>query len=257
MAIAAAVMLAEGSNMPLVEVELDGVRSTLILDTGASHTTFDLGFVTNAFPSAQLDEVTLLGRTNVRGAILPRCLNAQSFKVGEMNFAEPSVMVLPLGQLSEAVGRRVDGILGMNHLLERPFMLSLADRRIVWDPSEADRTNFVKAATQPQGNRQALLATLPDGGKLALLIDSGSSFTFIEERRWRWTEKKAGFLAADVNGKAKESPPWGERGKISCGIELELEPIMAPHPGLNQIGAQTLLQADVFFNKGDVWMRRR
>ena len=248
------------SNMPLIEAELDGVKATLILDTGASHTTFDTAFVTNAFPCAKLQPVTLLGSTNAkigpenRG---PCVFGAKALKIGGLAFDAADAMAFPLGQLSAVVGRKVDGILGMNHLASRPFVLSLADGRIVWDPSAETRAGFVRAKSRPRGNRRELVARLPNGETLGLLIDSGSTWTFVEGAHWRATDRKTAVSSADLNRCVNETMRTGEKGMVDCGVRFEIEPMIAPQPGLNQLGAATLKGLDLLFDGEDVSVRLR
>ena len=250
--------LADFSNMPLVEAELDGVKATLILDTGASHTTFDTAFVTNAFPKAKLTSVTLLGTTNVRAGTPGPCVfGAKKLKVGDLALDAADAMAFPLGQLSSVVGRKVDGILGMNHLAARPFVLSLADGRIVWDPPAEVCAGFVRAKSRLRGNRRELVARLPNGEELGLLIDSGSTWTFVEDRYWRTTARKTSVASADLNRCANETMRTGEKGLIDCGIRFEIEPMIAPQPGLNQLGAATLKNIDVRFDANGVSLRLR
>ena len=250
----AKITLVEGNNMPLVEATLDGVKCTLILDTGASHTTFDVGFVTNAFPSAKLSPVELIGRTNVRSGA-PCFFGAKKLEVGSMTFDAREAMAFPLGQLNAVVGRRVDGILGMNHLLARPFLLSLAEGRIIWDPPTEARMDFVRAVSTSRDNRRELRVMTPKGETLPLLIDSGSTWTFVEKGLWPEAEREARFSSADVNRRAMESMPYGVRQKVTSGVEFELEPLIAPQRGLNQIGASALKELDVIFDGEEVYLR--
>lgn len=250
--------LADFSNMPLIETELDGVKATLILDTGASHTTFDTTFVTNAFPNAKLQPVALLGSTNAKvgpGNQGPCVFGAKTLKIGSLTLNAADAMAFPLGQLSAVVGRKVDGILGMNHLAARPFILSLADGRIVWNPSAKARVGFVRAHSRLRGNRRELVARLPNGETLGLLIDSGSTWTFIESAHWRATDRKTAVASADLNRRANETMRAGEKGTIDCGFRFEIEPMIAPQPGLNQIGAATLKNLDLLFDDAGVSLR--
>lgn len=245
----------KGNNMPLVEAELDGVKCTLILDTGASHTTFDSAFVTNAFPSAVLEPVALMGRTNLKEGA-PSLFGAKKLKVGAMEIPAEDAMALPLSQLSAMVGRRIDGILGMNHLAVAPFVISLSNARLTWRPIAEMVAGFDKVETAPHGGRYDLVITLPDGKKVPLLIDSGSSWTFVEATHWPVAPSAAEQLkAADVNGEAKEQIRRGVPQRVNCGIDMELSPIIAPQPGLNQIGASDLKRYDIFFNFGEIRMK--
>ncbi len=254
--ISAAISLAAFSNMPLIEADIDGVKAILILDTGASHTTFNSTFVTNAFPNAKLEPVMLVGPTNAK-ANVPCVFGAKKLKIGELVINAKDAMALPLDQLSASVGQRVDGILGMNHLATRPFLLSLAEKKITWDPTVEMCTNFTKVSSRLRGNRQELLAKLPNGEMLGLLIDSGSTWTFVDEKHWKTTKQKTQVNSADLNHHVIETLRRGEKGTIDCGIKLEIEPMIAPQIGLNQIGADTLTKVDFLLGSDGPALRVR
>ena len=71
--------------MPLVEAEVDGAKCTFLLDTGATHTTFDLAFVKKNLPNATLTPVAMMAETNVEGA--PRYMRVKSMKLGSADYS--------------------------------------------------------------------------------------------------------------------------------------------------------------------------
>ena len=76
-----AVDVRPGNRMPLVECTVDGRPATMIFDTGASHTTLDVGFVARELPGHALQKVAMVGSTNVERQ--PSLVHAASLNVGE------------------------------------------------------------------------------------------------------------------------------------------------------------------------------
>lgn len=246
---AALLTLVPHNNMPLVEAEADGVACTLLVDTGASHTTLDLGFVTNRLPHATLHDIQLMGRTNVSSA--PKFVEMSRLTVGgEMTFETEGVMALDLGHLSKVVGRRVDGILGMNHLREKTCIISLKNGEIVWNPTEEARALFRPLRVRDRGTTFEVLAITPGGRRLAFLVDTGSTFTFIDKNLWPAAEGDVKMGTGDVNAIAEMSFTKGETGEIDCGkdVKLTISPFLTPERNRNQIGSDFFLKTDILLD---------
>lgn len=252
---AAELTLVERNGMALVAAAVDGVPCTLLVDTGASHTTLDLGFVTNRLPKAELRDVQLVGRTNVAGG--PKFVTAAQLAVGEATFATEGLMALDLGHLPAAVGRRVDGILGMNHLRERPCVLSLARRRLLWMPDETERAGFRPVLTRDRGTTFELIAKLPDGRIEPLLVDTGSTFTFLDRSLWPAAEESVTVNAADVNARADRAFVRGKPGELDCGkgLKLAVSPILTEEKNRNQIGYDVFKSVDLLIDGASLRLR--
>ena len=245
------------NNMPLVRATVNGKPCTLLFDTGASHTTLDLGFVTNALPDVALQEIQLGGSTNVRTR--PRCFEAESLTLGDAAFGRFTMMVLGLGHLSAGVGVRVDGILGMNVIGRVPSVLSLHDRRATFNPS--DTNGFGRAVRGlPQSNCFRLLARRvaagPDAAPIPLLIDSGASFTFLPKGLWTETEATQELNATQVNGADRTQNGIGAEGEIDLGMPVRIKPMIYAQPA-GLLGADTLLNYDILMSFPDLRFKSR
>ena len=82
------------NGMHLADGTVDGVPCRLLVDTGATHTTFDLAFVTNRLPAARLEDVKVFGETNVGFA--PKCFSRAAFRLGGHAFPAQGAMAVPL-----------------------------------------------------------------------------------------------------------------------------------------------------------------
>lgn len=253
---AADLTVVEQNGMALTAASVDGVACTLLVDTGASHTTLDLGFVTNRLPKAELQEVQLLGRTNVSGG--PKFVKTSQLTVGEATFSIEGLMALDLGHLSGAVGRRVDGILGMNHLREKPCVLSLKRKKLLWMPNETERTGFRPVLTRDRGTAFELIVKLPDGKLEPLLVDTGSTFTFLHKSLWPAGVAPVTINAADVNARADRGFTRGKPGELDCGkgLTLAVTPVLTEETNRNQIGYDVFKSVDLLIDGTALRLRR-
>lgn len=234
-----------GNGMTLVEGRVDGTPCTLLVDTGASHTTLDLNFVTNRLAGAALREVELVGRTNVASA--PKFVETKTLTIGEMTFETEGLMALDLSHLSGAVGRRVDGILGMNHLRSTPCILSLKSNTLTWNPPREEYARFVPLNVRDRGTTFEVWVTTPTDARVALLVDTGSTFSFVDETLWPAAEEEVKMSAADVNRRAEVAFRRGKSSEIVCGegLKLTLSPILTPEKGRNQLGYDVFRDHDL------------
>ena len=90
------------NGMHLADGTVDGVPCRLLVDTGATHTTFDLAFVTNRLPAARLEDVKIVGETNVGFA--PKCFYRAAFRLGGHAFPAQGAMAVPLDGLHASIG---------------------------------------------------------------------------------------------------------------------------------------------------------
>lgn len=244
-----ALQVAEGRNMQFVRAKLNGVDCTLLFDTGATHTTFDLGFVKRAMPNVELQPVMLVGDSNVEGA--PSYFQVPSLEVGGAKFENFGAMALNLSHLPSAVGERIDGILGMNTIGRVPVIVSLRNGEVVFCPGEEARKGFEKLTPRFKWDPMSImLKAVHDGRAFGIIVDSGASMTFLRKATgWPTTGEKAEFPAVDINGRAGLAPERGEKGQLVVGMELSLaiEPLVVDtkDPSMNRIGADTLRRYDM------------
>lgn len=254
----------EGNSLQLVGCRVEGRPCMLIFDTGASHTTLDIDFVTNAIPDAALHEVELAGSTNV--AMAPKVMFTKSVRVGAIDFADYPVMVLPMSTCPRPDGRRPAGILGMDLIGKLPVVLSLKDECVIFNPEnldgfgpvlEMDRRDF-------DGSPRLLFES---GGKVhTMLVDSGSSLTFVTPASG-WPVAEGGeagdWHARSINGGESLSVRPGEKGKLKLKradgewLEMELAPLVNSSMPYAYFGADTLRNFDLYLNLPEIRLRPR
>ncbi|MBR0196694.1 MAG: retropepsin-like domain-containing protein [Kiritimatiellae bacterium] len=242
---------AGGGAMPLIEGELEGKKCVLIFDTGATHTTFDANFIRENFPQKKLEKVLLGGTTNVESS--PELAHADKLKLGEAQFDNFDIMVLDLGGVARDSGNRVDGVLGMNVIGTGRTLVSLGGGEIIFGASKESREGFAPAKRVALYDPLTLtLAVKPMGEKQGdaprpIIIDSGSSFTFLDEGfGWPKGEAKHEIMARDVNGRSMLEPAEGQKGNLKFldGGEISIKPLISQEP-LNRIGVDTLRVYDM------------
>lgn len=249
----------EGRNMPFVDAKLNGVDCTLLIDTGATHTTFDLDFVKKSVPDAALQPVMLMGESNVEGA--PSYFQADSLEIGGAKFGNFGAMALNLSHLPSAMGVKVDGILGMNTLGRVPVMISFAKAEVVFCPGEEARKGFDKWTPRFPGDPMSIvLKAVNDGKAFGIIVDSGSSMTFLLALTgWQTTGEKADFSAIDINGSTGLAPQKGVPGRLVVGrdLALEISPLVVDSrdPSMNRIGSDTLRRYDMLVDGFSVSFR--
>lgn len=250
----ALITIVPGNNMPLIDAEIDGVKATLLLDTGASHTTLDYGFVTKSLPASPLQEVAVMGSTNV--AVTPKLVGVKTIEVEGKALEGEMVMSIDLSHLSKAIGREVHGILGMNHLLLYPSIVSLKKGTITWEPTEADLVGFHPTMAKRRGNTFEIMTKTPKGKFAAMLLDTGSTFTFVTPDVWDAAEEDVKMSAADVNKAEQIGFKRGESGELNFGggYKKTLSPIISTD-GKNQIGSDLLKTIDIYLTADSVLLR--
>ena len=251
----AALRILPGKNMAFVTAALDGCECTLLFDTGATHTTFDIGFMKREFPKKQLGDVALAGVTNVEGA--PKVFHADSLKVGEAEFMDFDVMALDIAHLVPGIGVKIDGVLGMNVIGRVPSLTSFGAAKVVFAPSGADCAGFGEGIARFRGDAMSV-AVVPALGerKFGLIVDSAASFTFLDKSLgWPSTGEPVNLGAVDVNGGAAMAAERGRKGKLKLGIDVEMAPLLVGAP-MNRIGADTLLAYDMLVDLAQVRFRK-
>ena len=204
------------NNMPLVEAEVDGAEGTFLLDTGATHTTFDLAFVKKNLPHAKLTPVAMMAESNVAGA--PRYMRVKSMKLGAAEFCDFGAMALDISHLHASVGAKVDGILGMSTIGRVPCIVSFGAGEVVFVPGKESLAGFGRPVQRSLSDPMSVLLPVKFGDRtVEVLVDSGASFTFLSrDTGWPTTGEAANVPAVDINGKAKLAPLVGKKGVLGC-----------------------------------------
>jgi len=242
-------------NMPFVTGTLGGKKCNLLFDTGATHTTFDIGFVRRELPETKLGEVMLAGKTNVAGA--PKIFHVSSLRLGDAEFREFEAMALDISHLMPGIGVKVDGIVGMNVIGRVPALASLGSGKAVFNPAQEETADFGKGIAREKGHpfSIALLPTF-NGKQFPLIVDSAASLTFLSKSiGWPSSKESVDIGAVEVNGNSGLSTEVGLRGKLVLGEEVEITPMLADEL-VSRIGADALLEHDMLITPWQVRFRR-
>lgn len=247
------------NNMPIVRGELDGRPCTLLFDTGATHTTFDIGFVRRELPDAKLQPVMLGGETNVSQQ--PSLFHAGSLRVGEAVFEDFNIMALDLSALPGSIGEKIDGVLGLNLIGLTRTRVSLGGGEVVFGLGVEAREGFESPARRKLERFDLSITLLATGanGLFPLLVDSASSFTFLSRATgWPAGTNRVAFAARDINGRGGMQPAVGEKGTLHLEphASLDIAPLVVDEP-LNRIGADTLRRYDLLIEPRAVAFRLR
>ena len=240
------------NNMPIVKGKLGGVECNLLVDTGATHTTFDRSFLKKNFPDLELDGVLLAGETNVES--IPSIAKAPELGMGEAVFAQFDIMALDLRALEESVGCAIHGIVGMNVLGATRTRISLADGEIAFSLPPEARDGFAPArrVALEDSFTMTLAIKTPRGAK-ELIVDSGSTWTFLDES-FDWPldgnspqgSASSQISARDINSSSLLDMEKGAKGELEFwgGAKITLEPLISKSP-LNRIGSDVLRVYDI------------
>jgi hypothetical protein len=254
----AALKVMPRTNMTFVEAELEGAKCTLLVDTGATHTTFDMAFVKRNMPGSELVPVMMMGDTNVEGA--PRFMRVKSMKIGAAEFKDFGAMALDISHLPSSIGAKVDGILGMSTLARVPCLVSLSSQELVFAPGKDRRDGFDRPVMRSLHDPMSILLPVKIGERtFEVLVDSGSSMTFLsKDTLWPTVGEASDMAAVDINGRTGLKPQLGEKGVLPVCHGLEITPLVVPEP-MNRIGADVLARYDmliagryIFFRPGNL-----
>lgn len=240
------------NKLQTLQATLNGKPCTLLFDTGASHTTFNDAFIKAAFPDLPRQPLRLPGQTNVRQR--PDLIPVASLQLGNTTLRDFYAMVLPLDHLSRAVGTPIDGILGANSIAYAPCLISLRQAAVTWAPApESLPENFAAAPELPLVPERAPRAPItllarrePQGAACPLLLDTGSSYTFLPTSFWPAAEETLALAATNVNASDQKRYQRGQPGKLLLGpCALPITPLLTELDHY-QIGADLLANYDLF-----------
>lgn len=235
-----------GSGMMFVKGRLGGEECMLLWDTGCTHTTFDKAFM-KRLTGHDGTPVEIGGETNV--ADMPHMYSVETFSLdtadgGEAKFGNFAAMSVDMRHMVGSVGTRVDGVIGMNVIGRVPAITSAAKGEIVLNPRKEEVAGFGSFLRTME--MDALLVPVKVGEKtVPMLVDSGSSFSFLKEGLWE-TEGDAGFLGAvDANGRGMMRSTPGVEGEIEAGgAKIRFKPLVVPEDR-NYIGSDVLRRCDI------------
>lgn len=244
-----------GNSMLLIDAKVDGHPCRLIFDTGATHTTLDRAFVRDVLKRQDVQPVDVTGDTNVEER--PGVFKVESFVIGDAAFGAFMMMSLDLSRVSRSVGKEVHGVLGMNVIASTPMLLSVKDSVAVFNPEKEIARDFpppVKSLTF----EAPVFAAEKNGRKFPVLVDSGSSITYMTEGFWPVDEAApaAAIGATDVNGSGAIGGKPGIEGRFDAGPAFTIRPLVAARSE-STIGSDTLRSVDMLMRLPYISFRER
>lgn len=189
------------SKLLIAECRINGIPCNLIVDTAASHTTFDVKFIQKHFPNLTLQEVQIAPGSNVHTA--PRVFPMESFSIGGLLIKNFYGCTMDLDSLQKSTHIRVDGILGINYLGFCPFLLSVSNATLQF----LERSSFPLKDMKPLDVERHASGILyirctRDGAPFLLALDSGSTLSLAPVEQWPaapdGSHVKA--MTSDING---------------------------------------------------------
>lgn len=249
------------SKLLVAPCTINGVPCNLIVDTAASHTTFDIKFIKKHFPALPLENAQIAPGSNVN--TIPQLFSMQSFSIGGLQIKNFFGFAMDLTPLQRDMQVRVDGILGINYLGFSPFLLSVKDASLQFlERSRFPIRNMKPLEVERHPSGIFYVRCSRGGDSFLLALDSGSSLSLAPLEQWpadpngnQLTAK-----ASDINGHS------GDRNIMKLGIPSTLR--MGPDfqmdglsfavtgtGGRRQIGVDTLKHFDIIIDapQGEVF----
>lgn len=225
-------------NLPYCEVTFGNEPVKMLFDTGATHTTLDVNFVLKAFPGVTLHPLAV-PNSNVQQQVY--IFNVPKLVIGSTTLGNFYMMATDLSNLAVQMQVPVRGILGLNVMQHKPFLLSLGTNRVTWDP--LPRTGFTSLPT-PMGTPERVLMPIrtPQGVSLTLLLDSGASYSFLPDRAWKASDQPLLLSTTDVNSTQERQFMYGEAGPMDFG---GIAPIVTPVVLAEGANRPSLLGVDI------------
>ncbi len=244
------------SNLLIAECKLNGVPCKLLVDTAASHTTFDVNFVKKHFPNTSLHTIGLTNESNVQ--VAPKMFLINSFSMGGLTLRNYDAMAMDLTALKKNFATRIDGLLGINYLKFFPFRLSAKNNTIQFlDPA---------LLTKLPNKKELFVSRKPSGvfnvtcrlGKenFTLALDSGATLTMADSAKGKWQiddSKVFQTHTADINSHNKSAIALkaGIPATIKIGPEFELKNqswFVEGATGRDLLGIDTMEQFDLIID---------
>lgn len=241
------------ANLYTVTAKLEGKPCRLLLDTGASHTTFALEFMTNHFPKIAYQQLQLSTGSNVASST--QKFTITDFQIGEKaRFGGFAGAVTDLGMLTEAFGEPIDGILGMNVMGVFPFVLSCREATFQW-VSALEREHFTL---------RELYGELDDVGcfmlhaklreeTVPLVVDSGATASFVSLAHWtRKRERPVKMDFTTINSTGKQNARYvgiPEILMLGPGVMMrEMSPVIFEETRNGIFGTDYLRKLDILID---------
>ncbi len=219
---------------------VNGRPARLLVDTGATHTVLSADFAARELPQLELVEGLRLSGNATQA---PRPALA-TVTAGGVELKKSLVLLMPLGGVNSLMERPIDGILGMEHLRQLPFMLDLREGGVGrW---HADAGAFFPLRGQEDAAGRLHVPARSGDSSCLLLLDTGSNTTTWPEGSWPAgaQAEAAALRVADVNGARDVAA--GAHGqpaelRLAGGALLpQVEPLLRAAEGGHVLGLDAL-----------------
>lgn len=231
--------------LPYCEVTFGSKPVKMLFDTGATHTTLDVDFVKEAFPDVILHPLAV-PNSNVRQQVY--IFKVPSLTIGTTTVGDFYMMATDLKNLAVQMKVPVRGIVGLNVMQHKPFLLSLGTNSVIWSPKQdAGFVDLPKPLGAPE--RVFMPVRTPKGVTVHLLLDSGASYSFIPEEAWEASDKPLLLSTTDVNSTQARQFMYGVEAPMDFGgVAPKVVPIVlakgSNRPSL--LGADILSLIDLY-----------
>ncbi|WP_418168974.1 retropepsin-like aspartic protease, partial [Akkermansia sp.] len=161
------------SKLLVAQCTINGVPCNLIVDTAASHTTFDIKFIKKNFPGLPLENAQIAPGSNVN--TVPQLFAMKTFSIGGLHIKNFFGLAMDLTPLQKDMQVRVDGILGINYLGFSPFLLSVRDASLQFlERSRFPSQNMKPLEVERHPSGIFYVRCSRGGDAFLLALDSGS-----------------------------------------------------------------------------------
>lgn len=249
------------SKLLVAQCTINGVPCNLIVDTAASHTTFDIKFIRKNFPGLPLEDVQIAPGSNVNAA--PQLFAMRSFSMGGLHIKNFFGLALDLTPLQKDMQVKVNGILGINYLGFSPFLLSVRNASLQFLERSRFPVQYMKpldVERDPSGI--FYIRCSRGGGTFPLALDSGSSLSMAPVEQWpadpngnQLTTK-----ATDINGHNGDCTVMklGIPSTLRMGPDFQMDGLSFAVTGTGgrcQIGVDTFQHFDIIIDapQGEVF----
>lgn len=241
-------------HLLVAKCRLNGIPCSLIVDTAASHTTFDVKFIRRHFPDLPLQETPIAPGSNVNA--IPHWFPMDSFTIGGLLIKDFYGLAMDLTPLQKNSSIRIDGILGMNYMGFCPFRLSVRDASIQFlERSKLPVQHMKMLDTERHPSGVFYVRCSRGGDSFLLALDSGSTLSLAPIEQWPANPggDHLTALASDINGSSKQqiAMKLGVPSTLRMGPEFQMENlsfVVTGTGGKRQIGVDTLQYFDIIID---------
>ena len=157
----------------LIEATVDGHPGTYILDSGAP------GLILNRRPSAVEESVAAEG---LNGSVAFAKTEVASLQWGPLTQTDLTAYAVDLDYLTEALGERIDGMLGYDQLSALPVTIDYRRGSITHHVEDAPAGEGVKLRLRLRGHVAAVRGRI-DGRRVELALDTGAGVNVLDDDR--------------------------------------------------------------------------